>query len=51
MSSVSFDQASLADCTCDECAGRGRFADGWAGEPLESDSSKEAGGPRKRAAR
>lgn len=24
----------IADCTCDECEGRGRFADGFYVEPL-----------------
>lgn len=41
MSLVSFDQASLADCTCDECEGRGRFADGYGVEPVESASEVE----------
>lgn len=51
MSLVAFDQASLGDCTCDECEGVGRFADGCDFGAVESVSISETGGPVRGAAR
>lgn len=50
MSLVSFDQAFHA-CNCDECESRGRFADGYGAQPVESEAIKEAVEPRKRSDR